>query len=109
MTNVSKMLGGAAVLLLVLSAVPAKAQMAEFGGMGGGDDMMTQMAPMMDMMKSQMGKRKFRKMMKGAGPMMGKMMGNGSPDSMGGMKGMAGGMPGSFGGGFPGSMSGFDQ
>ena len=106
MTNVSKMLGGAAVLLLVLSAVPAKAQMAGFGGMGGDDDMMTQMAPMMDMMKSQMGKRKFRKMMKGAGPMMGKMIGNGGPDSM---NGMAGGMPGSFGGGFPGGMGGFDQ
>jgi hypothetical protein len=106
MTNVSRMLGGAAVLLLVLSAVPAKAQMAEFGGMGGGDDMMTQMAPMMDMMKSQMGKRKFRKMMKGAGPMMGKMMENGGPDRM---NGTAGGMPGSFGGGFPGGMGGFDQ
>jgi hypothetical protein len=38
--------------------------------------------------------------------MMGKMMGNGGPDSM---NGMAGGMPGSFGGGFPGGMSGFDQ
>ena len=109
MTNVSRMLGGVAVLLLVLSGAPAKAQMAGFGGMGGDDDMMTQMAPMMDMMKSQMGKRKFRKMMKGAGPMMGKMMGNGGPDRMDGMNGMAGGMPGSFGGGFPGGMSGFDQ
>ena len=109
MIKLSKMLGGAAVLLLMLSAVPAKAQLAGFDGMGsrgGGDDMMTQMAPMMDMMKSQMGKRKFRKMMKGAGPMMGKMMGNGGPS---GMNGMSGEMPGGFGGGLPGGMGGFGQ
>jgi hypothetical protein len=52
--------------------------------------MMTQMAPMLEMMKAKMGKRRFGQMMQTMGPMMSRMMENG-----GGFGGMAGG----FGGG----------
>ena len=73
--------------LFALTSVPAKAQ---FGGGAGGGDMMTQMAPMLEMMKAKMGKRRFGRMMQTMGPMMSGMMENG-----GGFGGMAGG----FGGG----------
>ena len=55
MTGADKVVCHAAALLLLLSltAMPAKAQ---FGGGGGGGDMMTQMAPMLEMMKAKMGK-----------------------------------------------------
>jgi hypothetical protein len=55
--------------------------------------MMTQMAPMLEMMKSKMGKRRFGAMMQTMGPMMSRMMQNGG----GGFGG--GGIPGGFGGG----------
>ena len=42
-----------------------------------GGDMMTQMAPMLEMMKAKMGKRRFGQMMQTMGPMMGGMMENG--------------------------------
>jgi hypothetical protein len=77
----------ALLLLFALTSMPAKAQ---FGGEGGGD-MMTQMAPMLEMMKARMGKRRFGQMMQTMGPMMSRMMENGG----GGFGGMAGG----FGGG----------
>jgi hypothetical protein len=76
------------LLLFALTLVPAKAQ---FGGSEGGGDMMTQMAPMLNMMKARMGKRRFGQMMQTMGPMMSRMMENGG----GGFAGMAGG----FGGG----------
>jgi hypothetical protein len=78
----------ALLLLFALTAVPAKAQ---FGGGAGGGDMMTQMAPMLEMMKAKMGKRRFGHMMQTMGPMMSGMMENGG--------GSFGGMTGGFGGG----------
>jgi len=94
MTRADKLACWAATLLLLftLSTVPAKAQ---FGG--GGDDMMTQMAPMLNMMKAKMGKRRFGAMMQTMGPMMSRMMQNGG-GGFGGMLG-GGGSPGGFGGG----------
>ena len=86
MTRADRLACWAATLLLLftLSTVPAKAQ---FGG-GGGEDMMTQMAPMLNMMKAKMGKRRFGMMMQTMGPIMSRMMQNGG-----------GGIPGGFGGG----------
>ena len=75
------------LLLFALSSMPARAQ---FGGAEGGGEMMTQMAPMLEMMKAKMGKRRFSRMMQTMAPMMSRMMENG-----GGMAGTAGG----FGGG----------
>jgi hypothetical protein len=72
------------LLLFALASVPAKAQ---FGGGEGGGDMMTQMAPMLEMMKAKMGKRRFGQMMQTMGPMMSRMMENGG----GGLGGMTGG------------------
>ena len=95
MTGADKVVCQAATLLLLftLSSAPAKAQFAGLGGGGGGGDMMTQMAPMLEMMKARMGKRRFGMMMQTMGPMMGKMMEGGG----GGLGGMMGG--GGFGGG----------
>jgi hypothetical protein len=94
MTGAKKTVGGAAMLLLLftLTSVPARAQFDGLGG--GGGDMMTQMAPMLEMMKAKMGKRRFGQMMQTMGPMMSRMMDNGG----GGFGGMAGGFGG--GGGF---------
>jgi hypothetical protein len=88
MTGADKVVCRAAVLLVLftLASTPAKAQLAGFGG-GGGGDMMTQMAPMLEMMKAKMGKRRFAAMMQTMGPMMSRMMEGG------------GGIPGDFGGG----------
>jgi hypothetical protein len=96
MSGAHKAACGAAALLLLLTvaSVPAKAQVAGFGG-GGGTDMMTQMAPMLEMMKAKMGKRRFAMLMQTMGPMMSGMMENGG---FGGMLG-GGGMPSGFGGG----------
>ncbi len=60
MTGADKVVCQAAtsLLLFTLTTVPAKAQFAGLGG-GGGGDMMTQMAPMLEMMKAKMGKRRF--------------------------------------------------
>lgn len=90
----------AVLLLFAISSAPANAQMG-FAGGGGGEDMMTQMAPMLEMMKARMGKRRFAMMMQTMGPMMGQMM---EGDGGGGLGGMMGGgdmsgMIGMFGGG----------
>ena len=74
------------LLLLALTAAPAKAQ---FGSGAGGEDMMTQMAPMLDLMKAKMGKRRFGMLMQTVGPMMSRMMENG-----GGFGGIGGGFGG---------------
>ena len=78
MTGADKVVCQAATLLLLfaLTTTPAKAQFGGFGGGGGGGggDMMTQMAPMLEMMKAKMGKRRFGMMMQTMGPMMGQMM-----------------------------------
>ena len=52
--------------------------------------MMTMMAPMMDMMKKKMGKRRYAQIVRTMGPMMAGMMNNGG--------GMGGGMGGMMGG-----------
>lgn len=84
----------AAVLLLFsISSVPAKAQFLGGGG-AGGEDMMIQMAPVLEMMKAKMGKRRFAMLMQTMGPMMSRMMENGG-GGMGGM--MGGGMGDGFG------------
>ena len=92
MTGADKVVCQAATLLLLftLTTGPARAQ---FGGAGGGD-MMTQMAPMLEMMKAKMGKRRFGMMMQTMGPMMSQMM-EGGGGGFGGMPG--GGIPGGFG------------
>src|SRR5438270_6089891 len=96
MRGADKVICQAAAVLLLLSVTgaPAKAQFAGFGGTGaGGEDMMTQMAPMLEMMKAKMGKRRFGMMMQTMGPMMSRMMENGG----GGIGGLGGG---NLGGGF---------
>ncbi|WP_108519536.1 hypothetical protein [Bradyrhizobium algeriense] len=100
MTGADKVVCQAATLLLLftLTATPAKAQFA--GGGAGGQDMMTQMAPMLEMMKAKMGKRRFAMMMQTMGPMMSRMM-EGDGGGLGGMMG-GGGIPGGFGGGYGG-------
>ncbi|HMF68156.1 MAG TPA: hypothetical protein VK602_11165, partial [Phyllobacterium sp.] len=76
MTGADKVVCQAATLLLLLTltSVPAKAQFQGLSGGGGGGDMMTQMAPMLEMMKAKMGKRRFAMMMQTMGPMMSPMM-----------------------------------
>jgi hypothetical protein len=88
MTRTHKLLGAAAAVLMIVATAtaPAKAQFA-----GGGEDMMTQMAPMLNMMKAKMGKKRFGMLMQTMGPMMSKMM-----DGSGGFGGMN---FGGFGGG----------
>ncbi|WP_439371630.1 hypothetical protein ACRQ5Q_39505 [Bradyrhizobium sp. PMVTL-01] len=97
MRGADKVICQAAVVLLLfsMSSVPAKAQFLGGGG-AGGQDMMTQMAPMLEMMKAKMGKRRFAMLMQTMGPMMSRMMENGG----GGLGGMMGGgyMPSGLGG-----------
>ena len=97
MTGADKVVCQAATLLLLftLTTGTAKAQFAGFGG-GGDGDMMTQMAPMLEMMKAKMGKRRFGMMMRTVGPMMSQMM-QGGGGGFGGM--LSGGIPGGLGGG----------
>jgi hypothetical protein len=103
MTVVNKLTCRAATLLVLFafSSMPAKAQFAGLGG-GGGADMMTQMAPMLNMMKAKMGKRRFAALMQTMGPMMGQMMGADG----GGGGGIPGGLGGMLGGGDGGGMGG---
>lgn len=101
MTGIDRLMCRAAALvfLAAVSTTPAKAQ---FGG-GGGEDMMTQMAPMLEMMKAKMGKRRFTMLMQTMGPMM-----DGGGEGGGGFGGGFAGMMGGFGGGgFGGGMGGF--
>jgi len=97
------------LLLFALTSMPAKAQ---FGGGAGGGDMMTQMAPMLEMMKAKMGKRRFGQMMQTMGPMMSGMMENGG-GGFGGFGGGSGFAPqgygmGMGGGDFMGMLGGAD-
>jgi hypothetical protein len=90
MIGIDRLMRGAAALALLLTfaPIPAKAQL------GGSGDMMQQMAPMLEMMKAKMGKRRFAKLMQTMGPMMSGMMEN---------RGLGGMMGGGFGGfGVPG-------
>src|SRR5580704_8734899 len=102
MTGADKVVCQAATLLLLftLTAAPAKAQFAGLGGGGGGGgggDMMTQMAPMLEMMKAKMGKRRFAMMMQTMGPMMGQMMEGGGLGGMMGSGGFGSMIPGDYG------------
>jgi hypothetical protein len=102
MTGADKVICQAATVLLLftLTNAPAKAQFAGFAGGGGGDgDMMTQMAPMLEMMKAKMGKRRFAMLMQTMGPMMSGMM-----DGSGGFGGVMGG--GGYGGMISGGLGG---
>lgn len=102
MTGTDKLVcqGAALLVLFALTLTPAKAQ---FGGGGGGQDMMTQMAPMLEMMKAKMGKKRFGALMQTMGPMMSRMQENGGGGLGGGLGGLGGMMGGggipSFGGG----------
>jgi hypothetical protein len=63
--------------------------------------MMTQMAPMLEMMKAKMGKRRFAMLMQTMGPMMSRMMeggGMGAGGFGGTMAGGSGVAPGGYGG-----------
>ncbi|MCK1425496.1 hypothetical protein IVB15_31280 [Bradyrhizobium sp. 182] len=99
MRGADKVICQAAAVLLLFSvaSTPAKAQLAGFGGGADGEDMMAQMAPMLEMMKAKMGKHRFAMLMQTMGPMMSRMMENG-----GGLGGMMGGglSGGNLGGGF---------
>jgi hypothetical protein len=93
MTGADNVVCQAAALLLLfaLTTAPAKAQFGVFGG--GGGDMMTQFAPMLEMMKAKMGNHRFGMMIQTMGPMTSRMAENG-----GGFGGFGGGIPGGFGG-----------
>src|SRR5205807_3035654 len=114
MTGADKVICQAATVLLLftLTSAPAKAQFAGFGGGGGDGDMMTQMAPMLEMMKAKMGKRRFALLMQTMRPMLSGMMdgsgGGGFGGTMGGGGGFGGMIPGGFGGGIPGGYGGGD-
>ena len=107
MTKFTKLAGPLAIVAaLAFTSAPAKAQ---FGGMGM--DNMEQMAPMIEMMKQRMGKKRFGQLMQTMGPMMEKMMASQGGGFGGGMGGFGGGM-GGFGGGLGGggmSMGGMDM
>jgi hypothetical protein len=100
MTRLARLTCPLAILAaLSFASAPAKAQ---FGGME--DAQMQQFAPMLEMMKKQMGKKRFGEMMKMMGPMMANM------DSGGGLGGlMGGGGLGGFGGGGMSSLGGMDM
>ena len=100
MTKFTKLAGPLAIVAaLAFTSAPAKAQ---FGGMGM--DNMEQMAPMIEMMKQRMGKKRFAQLMQTMGPMMEKMMANQGGGFGGGMGGFGGGLGG---GGM--SMGGMDM
>ena len=100
MTKFTKLAGPLAIVAaLAFTSAPAKAQ---FGGMGM--DNMEQMAPMIEMMKQRMGKKRFAQLMQTMGPMMEKMMANQGGGFGGGMGGFGGGLGG---GGF--NMGGMDM
>jgi hypothetical protein len=107
MNRFTKMAVAAAALAL-MPAMSGTARAQDFGGM----EQMQQFAPMLDMMKQRMGKKRFAQLMQTMGPMMEKMM-SGQGGGFGGMGGGFGGMGGgfnsinSFGG--PGGFSGGDM
>jgi len=94
MTRQAKLACSALIVAAFFASAPAKAQFA-----GIDENQMQQFAPMLEMMKQQMGKQKFAQLMKTMGPMMEKMQsgGMGSMD-MGQMMSMLGSMKGLMGG-----------
>lgn len=96
MTRLAKLAAPLAIAAaVVITPAPAKAQFDE--------GQMAQFAPMLEMMKQKMGKKRFGQMMQTMGPMMENMMGQGG----------GGGGGGGFGGGgfsgYGGGMGGFDM
>ena len=88
-----------AALVLLASSIPNAAR-AQFGGGGDGMQQMEQFAPMLNMMKRKMGKKRFGQLMQTVGPMF-----DGGGGGAGGFGGFSGG--GFGGGGFDaGSMMG---
>ncbi len=83
---------GALALAMMLAAMPAPAR-AQFAGMDQ-NQMMTQFAPMLEMMKKRMGKKRYGQLMQTMGPMMMNMM------DQGGGGGGFGGFGGFGNGGF---------
>jgi len=67
----------AVIAAALFASAPAKAQFA-----GIDENQMQQVAPMLEMMKQQMGKQRFAQLMKTMGPMMEKVQGQGG---LGGM------------------------
>ena len=91
MTRHAKLACCALMAAALFASAPAKAQFA-----GIDESQMQQFAPMLEMMKQQMGKKKFGELMKTMGPMVEKMQsgGMGSMDMgqmMSSMKGLMGG------------------
>jgi uncharacterized membrane protein YgcG len=81
------------VAALILSSNISRPAHAQFAG-DGGFEQMQQFAPMLEMMKKKMGKKRFAKLIQTMGPMMSQMM-----DGQGGGFGGFGGGGGGFGGG----------
>ena len=79
-----------ALALLIMSSTLPQPAHAQFAG-GGGFEQMQQMAPLLNMMKKKMGKKRFAMLMQTMGPMMSQMM-----------EGQGSGFSGGFGGGFGG-------
>jgi len=95
MTRSAKLACSALIAVAFFASAPAKAQFA-----GIDENQMQQFAPMLEMMKKQMGKKKFAELMKTMGPMMEKMQSGGmSSMDMGQMMSMLGSMKGLMGGG----------
>ena len=62
-----------ALALLIMSSTLPQPAHAQFAG-GGGFEQMQQMAPLLNMMKKKMGKKRFAMLMQTMGPMMSQMM-----------------------------------
>jgi hypothetical protein len=100
MTRLAKIAAPLAIVgALCFASAPAKAQ---FGGMD--ENTMQQFAPMLEMMKQKMGKRRFAQLIQTMGPMMMQMQGQGGGGFGGGMGGFGGGGIPMMGGG-----GGFDM
>ena len=82
------------VAALILSSYVSRPALAQFDG--GGFEQMQQFAPMLEMMKKKMGKKRFAKMMQTIGPMMSQMM-DGQSGGFGGLSGFGGGSLGAGG------------
>jgi hypothetical protein len=85
-----------AALVLMASSISSPAR-AQFGGGGDGMAQMEQMAPMLNMMKRKMGKKRFGQLMQTVGPMFDG--GGGGGAGFGGFGGGSFGGGGGFGGG----------
>jgi hypothetical protein len=79
MTRLAKFACSAVLSAAFFASAPAHAQ---FGGMD--ESQMQQFAPMLEMMKKQMGKRQFGQLMQTVGPMFEKMQGGGGLGGLGG-------------------------